>query len=239
MESLIENVPMPAASATQLDRLRFLVNVSHRSQAQFSRLIGLDPSSLSRLLSGRMPITDQFVNRIVVNLGVSKKWFTHGEGVPFPRSEQPIATADEAKATAPGTMPKGAPVYDIDATAGVSLNDRMFASDSIVGYLDLPHISPTNPVIRVQGDSMEPRLRNGSWISVREIHDPSIILWGNIYLVITDDYRVVKSVRRHPSDADKLVLHSINPAYDDIEIDRKSVRKLFLVESVIDCVTLI
>lgn len=241
MESLVEQFEMPQPSATMLDRLKFLVNASHRSQAQFSRLIDLDPSSMSRLLSGRMPITNQFVNRLVANLGVSKAWFTKGEGVPFPRSGNVVASAattDTSLQPADSIRPKGAPVYDIDATAGVAPLSRMFAENRIIGYLDMPGVQFDCPVVHVSGDSMTPIVPNGSYISIREIRDKSIIAWGSIYLVELEDYRMVKYLRRKPDNDDIVVLHSENPAYDDIEIRRSDIKKLFLVERVIDMRTI-
>lgn len=236
MKEFIQEIPMPEPSATMLDRLRFLVSASRRSQAKFSKLIDIDPSSMSRLLSGRIPITRQFINRLVVNLGISKEWFTDGVGVPFPR-EAGVGQVDlNSRLTSPGitVKPKGAPVYDIDATAGVVPISNMFAEDRIIGHLDVPKINPGCPVVRVSGDSMFPTIPDGSYISIREIHDASIILWGAIYLVQLEDYRMVKSLRRHPSDPALVVLHSENPEYDDIEIPRKSIQKLFLVENVIN-----
>ncbi len=241
MESLVEQFEMPQPSATMLDRLKFLVNSSHRSQAQFSRLIDIDPSSMSRLLSGRMPITNQFVNRLVANLGVSKAWFTKGEGVPFPRSGNVVAasaTTDASLQSADSGRPKGAPVYDIDATAGVAPLSRMFAENRIIGYLDMPGVQFDCPVVHVSGDSMTPIVPNGSYISIREIRDKSIIAWGSIYLVELEDYRMVKYLRRKPDNDDIVVLHSENPAYDDIEIRRSDIKKLFLVERVIDMRTI-
>lgn len=240
MESLIEHFEMPQPSATMLDRLKYLVNSSHRSQAQFSRLIDIDPSSMSRLLSGRMPITNHFVNRLVANLGISKAWFTKGEGTPFPRNETPdtVAACGSAIQPADTCRPKGAPVYDIDATAGATPLSSMFAEDRIIGYLDIPGIVPGYPVIQVSGDSMTPIVPNGSYISIREIRDTSIIAWGSIYLVVLEDYRMVKYLRRKADDSDIVILHSENPAYDDMEIRRSDIKKLFLVERVIDLRTI-
>lgn len=239
METFIEEIQMPEPTATTLDRLKFLVNASRRSQAQFSRMIGLDPSSISRLLSGRAPITEQFVNRLVVNLGISKSWFLKGEGVPFPRQTDLPGVSTPQAAEAVERRPKGAPVYDIDATAGIAGRSRIFAEDRIIGYLDFPRIDPKTPVIHVAGDSMEPTLPNNSWIAIREIHDTSIIMWGHIYVVVLEDYRVTKILRRHPSDPDMVVLHSLNEAYDDFEVPRSAIHKLFLVENVISCTSLV
>ena len=50
--------------------------------------------------------------------------------------------------------------------------------------------------------------------------------------MVTDDYRMVKVLRRHP-DESKIILHSFNPEFDDIELPRDQIRHLFVVQSVI------
>jgi phage repressor protein C with HTH and peptisase S24 domain len=46
-----------------------------------------------------------------------------------------------------------------------------------------------------------------------------------------EDYRMVKILRRH-HDPDKVILHSINPQYDDMEVYRKQIKKLYMVEAI-------
>lgn len=227
----IDPVQEPEPTANTLDRLRYLVELSHKSQAKFSNMINLDPSSLSRLLSGKMPITEQFINRVVVNLGVSKEWFKTGKGVPFPK-HNPLANLGEGEMMLMRPEPKGAPVYDIDATAGPTPVSSMFTRENVLGYIDLPQINPKNPIIRVSGDSMYPNIPNGSFISIRQINDPSVIVWGATYLVQLEDYRLIKVMKPCPGQPDKVILHSVNEAYDDIEVKRESIERLFLVEAI-------
>lgn len=229
----IDHVKEPAPSATTLDRLRYLVDLSHKSQARFAQMINLDPSSMSRLLSGKMPITEQFINRVVVNLGVSKDWFANGRGVPFPNHD-PMDHLGEGERMLMRPEPKGAPVYDIDATAGPVPVSSMFTRENILGYIDLPQINSKNPIIRVSGDSMNPRIPNGSFVSIRPINDLSVIVWGATYLVQLEDYRMVKVVKPCADDPSKVILHSLNSEYDDIVVPRDSIEKLFIVEAVLN-----
>jgi phage repressor protein C with HTH and peptisase S24 domain len=48
-----------------------------------------------------------------------------------------------------------------------------------------------------------------------------------------EDYRMVKYLRRH-SDNDKVILHSANPDYDDMEVSRKDIIGLYLVEAILN-----
>ncbi|MDE6099373.1 MAG: XRE family transcriptional regulator [Muribaculaceae bacterium] len=227
----LEIIP-PQPMATPVDRVRYLIRLLRKTQAQFGQLIGLDPSNLSRALSGGNPLRDTFLNRIVVNVGVSKEWLLHGTGVPFPKGVHAGEIPDTGMRVQPATPGRiGAPVYDIDVTAGCSELSRMFTDERIIGYLDMPGVSPDFPICRVSGDSMSPKISNGAYVSMRPLSDTSIIFWGQIYVVIMDDFRMVKYVRRH-NDPSMVVLHSANPAYDDMEVPRDAIRKLYMVESI-------
>ena len=81
-------------------------------------------------------------------------------------------------------------------------------------------------------DSMSPVIRNGDMIAVRELSNIKQIFWGQIYVVILDDYCMVKYVRRH-SDPDKVILRSENPKYDDMEIERAEIRDMMFVQHIL------
>ena len=161
------------------------------------------------------PLTD-IAARIAETFGLNRTWLLSGEG--------PVRTVAE---------PQGAPVYDIDITAGPVGLTRDFTSEHIVGHLALPDISPDCPVVRVSGNSMTPTINNGALLSIRPVTATGPIFWGQIYVVVLDDYRMVKYVRRHPDPA-MVILHSANHDYEDMEIRRSDIRALFLVEAVIN-----
>lgn len=225
MDNMIDSLTPPEQSADVQDRLRYLIKLSRMTQAEFAGRIGVNAANLSRILTGRVAPTDGFINRVVVNLGVSKEWLAEGTDVPFPRSA--------SNGIAARRPVNGAPVYDIDVTAGMAPLSRMFTDERIIGHVKLPGIDPELPIVRVSGNSMSPRLNSGSYISIRPVRLDGSISWGQIYVVVHRDFRVVKYVRRNPDPA-KVTLHSENPDYDDIEIDRSDIEGLYLVENVIN-----
>ena len=96
----------------------------------------------------------------------------------------------------------------------------------------MPAVHPDCCIVRVSGDSMSPVIGNGDLIAIREVRNPNLIFWGQIYVVLLDDYRMVKYIRRHP-DASQVILRSENSRYDDIEVAKSDIRSLFLVENII------
>ncbi|MBQ4292126.1 MAG: LexA family transcriptional regulator [Muribaculaceae bacterium] len=215
------------------ERIRYLIRFSRMTQSQFAERIGVDPSNLSKHLSGRLPISEGLLNRIVVEMGVSKQWLRDGTDVPFakPAIANEIVAANPIVADSPAMS--GVPVYDIDVTAGAAELSRMFTVDRIVGVVDLPQLSRDSRIVRVSGDSMEPTIRNGGYIAIRRLTQRQTIFWGQIYVVVLEDFRMVKFLRRH-ADKNMVVLHSANPDYDDMDIARSDILDLYVVENILN-----
>ncbi|MBD5185534.1 MAG: LexA family transcriptional regulator [Bacteroides sp.] len=200
-------------------RIRELIKMNDLTQAEFARRIGFDASNLSKTLNGRMAVSEALINRMVVEMNVSKDWLK--------------GLSDNPEPPLPPEIQAATPVYDIDVTAGFTELSRVFANDRMVGYLNLPQVSTECAVVRVSGDSMEPVVGRDSLVAIRRNDTRNNIFWGQIYVVVMDDYRMVKFVRRHQDD-DKVILHSQNPNYDDMVVNRADIRAMFLVETVIN-----
>ncbi len=230
---LINNLDEPSTTATTIDRIKYLIKLIRKNQAQFAEMIGINASNISKVLSGKIPVSDSLINRIVVNLGVSKQWLVHGTDVPFPRYQGPATIDSNGNRVSALAGATGAPVYDIDVTAGSANLSRMLTSEHVVGRLMIPGLNPELPLVKVSGNSMTPRINNGAYISIRHVSYEAPILWGQIYVVILEDYRMVKYVRRHDDPA-KVILHSENPNFDDVIVDRSKIIDMFLVESILN-----
>lgn len=227
---LRENSGAMAENEGVIDRIKYIIKEMRVTQHEFAKRVGVDPSNLSKYLKGRLPVNDSLVNRIVVNLGLSKEWLTTGGDLPYAK------VAPTAESGFSGQISRGAgrgtPVYDIDVTAGSMPRSRMFAQENIVGYVNVPSIPPGCRIVGVSGDSMQPVIRSGDLLAVRELTNLQQIFWGHIYVVLLDDYCMVKYVRRH-SDPDKVILRSENPNYDDMEIERAEIRDLMFVQHIL------
>ena len=212
-------------------RIKYLIHELRLTQGEFAEKIGCDQSNLSKHLNGKLPISEALINKIVINLGVSKSWLKDGLDVPFPKYSSgmvPELLIDESEMKSM----KGTPVYDIDVTAGSLSRPMMFADEHIVGAVNMPNISQDCRIVRVSGDSMNPVICNGDFIAVRELTNMSQIFWGHIYVVVLDDYRMVKYLRKHP-DQDKVILSSENPRYDDMEVYRSDIKELLVVQNIL------
>ena len=214
-------------NAEIIARIKYLMKEMGVRQVQFAERIGVDTSNLSKYLNAHMPLSESFLNRLVVNLGVSKEWLLEGTDLPFGKA--PVAV----DAAAGGGAAAGTPVYDVDATAGAtSGRNELFSSENIIGWVNLPNMSPNCRIVRVSGDSMAPVINDGDFIAVRELSNPGQVYWGQIYVVQLDDYRLVKYLRRH-TDPNMVVLRSENPNYDDMDVRRSDIHELLLVQHIL------
>ncbi len=217
-------------NAEIIDRIKYLMRELGMKQVQFAQRLGVDTSNLSKYLNAHMPLSESFLNRIVVNLGVSKEWLLEGTDLPFGKTQVPVGGDPLTAVSAAGV---GTPVYDVDATAGAaSGRNELFASDNIVGWVNLPNVSPNCRIVRVSGDSMAPVIQDGDFIAVREVSNPNQIYWGQIYVIQLDDFRLVKYLRRH-TDPNMVVLRSANPEYDDMDVRRADIHEMLLVQHIL------
>lgn len=224
---------MDNISASIIDRIKYLIDQSRMSQAQFASRISIDPSNLSKHLTGKLPISESLINRIVVDMGVSKAWLRDGIGLPYNKSIHARELSSPEQIDIIPTSCTGIPVYDIDVTAGCEELSQMFTSDRIIGAVNLPQLDPSTAIVHVSGDSMEPVIHNRGYIAVRPVSTTNVIFWGQIYVVVMEDYRMVKYLRKH-SDPTKVILRSANSAYDDVVVDRDDIIALYLVETILN-----
>ena len=193
--------------------------------------LGLRPQYLSDLRSGKSknPNSD-FVLKLIDTFNLNPNWLLTGEGEMF-QSEAPSAQRIPAELVSGGGE-EGIPFYDIDVMAHIA-ESLDLKDEKPAGILSIPGFEDCVACFTVYGSSMEPKISSGDVIAVSKAVDCERILWGEIYLVITDAWRVVKTV--HPGKTEEyIILRSINPDYaGDTNVDKKDLRALYLVRGVV------
>ena len=203
--------------------------------AEFARSIGVVPTQIYDLQKGKIKkISDSIADKIISAYPeFDKVWLLTGEGSMLkssPESKESGATKCEIReGDYSGTL-----VYNIDATCGTDLREMAFTQENVIGSVDLPGISKDSKIIRANGDSMEPRIYDGNMVVIREIHNWEDVFYGQIYLILLDEYRMIKYIRRYePDETNYIILRSENAAYDDIKLRKDKIRRLFIVENIL------
>lgn len=217
---------------TVAERIKSVIRECGMPQYKFAESIGVDVTNLSKYLNGKLNINDALINKIVVTFGISKQWLTTGEGSPQESGIPHYITIKNESNIDTNRELSGTPVYNIDVTAGPTGRSMIFTREALIGSINMPSIPADSYIVKVSGDSMQPVVNNGDLIAVRPVTNRNLIFWGQIYVILLEDYRMVKYVRRH-EDPNKLILRSENPDYDDIEVDRSDVIDMMIVTNII------
>lgn len=126
---------------------------------------------------------------------------------------------------------KGAPYYNVDFIGGFDLvlNDQTRNPDYYINFA--PYNKEGVIWCNITGHSMEPELNNGDFIAMKEMHSPIQYLpAGEIYGIITEDYRTVKRIRMADQKGFvRLIPTNKSPEYAEQEIPIEMIRKVYAV----------
>jgi len=125
---------------------------------------------------------------------------------------------------------KPVPYYDIDATAG---NVSIFNEDKteyIKQYISVPAFADCDMFINISGNSMYPKYCSGELIAIKKIEDREVISFGEAYLIVTKEQRLLKYIHKG-KDKDHWVLKSENTTFDEFDINHtKKVLHVYIVK---------
>ncbi len=210
---------------------RIIDTIEEKTGKSVCKELGIRPQYLSDLRSGKSknPNSD-FVLKLIEAFNLNSNWLLTGEGEMFITDVAEASPLQIIPAEGEGTA--CIPFYDIDVMAHIA-ESLDLKEETPAGVLSIPGFKDCIACFPVYGSSMEPKISNGDVIAVSQAVTCDQILWGEIYLVITDAWRVVKTV--HPGKTEEyIILRSINPAYaGDTNLKKKDLRALYLVRGVV------
>ena len=100
-------------------------------------------------------------------------------------------------------------------------------------YLYLPMVAPADFAIRYIGDDMLPNVMNGTYLILQQVDIKSVI-YGEIYVVRTDDFTVLRTVRSSAEGDEMRLVAYNNQKYDDMIIQRSDVLEIYSVKASIN-----
>ncbi|WP_262245214.1 S24 family peptidase [Parapedobacter soli] len=134
----------------------------------------------------------------------------------------------------PDTSEESVPFFDVKLTQLQAAVPNIFSESTPDYYVDYRPFNDCSAYLPIYGDSMYPQFANGEIIAVKEVTNYDVILWGEAYLVVTDERAnsiiTVKLLHQH-DDTGKIILRSSNPAYaGDTVIDKSSIIQLYIIK---------
>ena len=126
------------------------------------------------------------------------------------------------------------PLYELDATAGLSTIFSNNQQQNIINFIKIPDLPRCDGAIYARGDSMYPLIKSGDIVIFKEVVDLSYLQLGEMYLVDytlnNDDYLVVKYIQKSEVEEHiKLVSH--NPHHYPLDIPVSSVRAVAVIKA--------
>ena len=206
-------------------RLEKVIKWAGMSVNAFALHIGLKRSeNLYQIKKGNHGISKELANVISTKYPqISKSWLLTGEGEMLKDGE--------------GSIPKnGIPFYNVDIASVIEFHQQ--PAQKPLYYIDVPLFYECDFAALSTSNAMAPEIPAGAIVAIRQ-HDPAKIFPGESYLVVTNDFSGIRTIRTYPEDPGKvrLVPKNLND-YDEILIDTSEIKVLYLVKGIIISKTL-
>lgn len=163
-----------------LDRIKS--HYSLKGNADLARFLGVAPNTITNWYGRKTFDLDTIYTKCV---GIDMHWLLTGEKN-ISIKENPTINIQHV----------GSPYYNVDFIGGfdVIVNDQTINPDFYINY---PPYNKEGVIwCNLTGHSMEPEISNGDIIALREVTTPIQYLpAGEIYGIVTEEYRTVKRVR--------------------------------------------
>lgn len=210
-----------------LSRIQEIVTKEGTTLTAMERSIGASKGVLSRAIANGTDIQSKWIQGVVENYpSYSADWLITGRGA--------MLKADEESIKSPNINQnyEGVPYYNVDFIGGFDFvsNDQTHLPDFYINY---PPYNKEGVIwCNLTGHSMEPEISNGDIIAVKEVNSPIEYLpAGEIYGIVTDDFRTVKRIRISKENKGfvRLIPSNKSPEYCEQEIPIEIIRRVYAV----------
>ncbi len=188
------------------------------TQTDVANYLGTGKSFISQIEAGARPLPSQMYSRLLNN---DRGWSTASL-----RENQPTST--ETCTQEHG----GIPLLPVDAIAGVLSGNDAQIMDYECEYYDVPMFRGAEFLIRVSGDSMQPKYYSGDIVACRRLPIDTFFQWNRVYVIGSEQGVILKRVRQG-RDESHIVLVSENTDYAPFELSLSKVHSIALVIGVI------
>lgn len=211
-----------------IDRLHQFIKNEGISVRAFEQSISASDGMIRRAITNRSDIQSKWLAIIADNYPhLSLSWLITGHGSMLISESAPSS----------GSLPninqeyQGAPYYNVDFIGGFELvdNDQTQNPDYYINY---PPYNKEGVIwCNLTGHSMEPEISNGDVIALKAMTSPIEYLpIGEIYAIVTDDYRTVKRINQSNRPGFiRLIPSNPSKEFQEQEIPVEMIRKVYAV----------
>lgn len=172
-------------------------------------------------------------------LGISERMYNYYEKGDYDGNPNKVAKYKDKLSGKLRDFEEGTPVYATKATA--SHLDYVGQVPEVPEFhVNVPGYEDCNFGMYVHGHSMYPTIENGSLILCRRLTDKNVIMYGEIYLIRTADYLMVKRLQKNEDvkhvlcTSDNFEKRSENyRRYEPFELEKDKIIDLYIVKGII------
>lgn len=185
---------------------------------QAAKLLGFSGSQISNVKNGKVFGSDKLHNILNVFDDLNPTWLLLGRG-------------DMIFNNKPKLGSKGVPYYDVDFVGGFDtvLNDQSIQPDF---FIDFEPFNDSYCWVNITGKSMSPFISHGDIVALQKFNGwRDFILYGEIYAIITGDFRTIKIVTKSQSkDCYTLVPYNKSSEFTQQDIPKDLIKHMFKVK---------
>lgn len=217
-------------------RVQAIIENKMLNRNSFARTIGVATSNLAKMLSCEQTITDKTLYKISSAFpDVNLEWLKTGNG-------EMILENETSNARVLGG------VYNVNSLDAETSLVKAIPVSALASFVENPSVAliteiDNQPVIltaqekrairnlyiiKVEGESMEPTVKNKAEVLARQIPQNAWHNASGIVFVVFGDYTVIKRVKSNRLLSDNcIVLSSDNPEYGEMTVQLADIRAIF------------
>lgn len=205
------------------NRILVIVNKKYDDDPfKMCKAIGVDESVMIPILFNNDNPSSDIINLFAKKTGVSSNWLIHGEGDIFQRDTpiQSSAISEEPKKSS-------IPYYDnLPVSAGQQDLASSGNNEVPSGWINIPGVSAEG-LFPVVGCSMKPEINPGDVVGLSAVNRWDIVDPDKIYMIVTNDDRMIKHLAT--DDDDREILWCISPNYNKFSIRKEEIKFIYRV----------
>ena len=202
-----------------------------RSDRQFCSILEFAPQSWLKILKNEREVPIGIIQSAIEKFGFNPEYLFLGYGEKFISTDEIILRQNEE------SEENGIIHIPVTAKAGYTeqMNDTVLIRNLKSYTLPIDYFNSGEfRSFEIEGDSMEPVLKEGEIIVCSRVEDPVLyannIKSGYVYVIVTNDDIMVKRVSNLLKEEGKLQLISDNTDYPDIIIDKIDLQEVWIVK---------
>ena len=192
------------------------------SQEDLAEKLGYNASSVSQIVTGLKPLSEKFAKKIcsLAEGKINLNYLITGNGQMLIEREKQFR----------GAKKDVLPLIPYPAIGGYT-EDNWTALLNDCPLYAIPDIkTPADFLIKVGGDSMNPKYQEGDLLACKMIQELLFFQWGKTYVLDTSQGVMVKNIYEDKENKDNILLVSENKdKYPPFSVPRSDIRKIALV----------